>query len=80
MMKREFVSYEAGCWKPEARFYELVLDALDILPETVFFVDDLPRNVTAAKKAGMDAVVYRSRSDLQNELGLRFPDIQFSWA
>ena len=79
MMQRQFVSYEAGCWKPEVRFYRLVIDALGIPPHAVFFVDDLPRNVTGAKKAGMDAVVYRSKPELQTELSVRFPDIQFSW-
>lgn len=44
--------------KPDARAYVLGCEALDLSPGDVVFVDDQPRNVAGASRAGLDAVLF----------------------
>jgi len=48
-----------GMRKPDPEIYELTLQGLGLAGEDCLFVDDLERNCTAARAAGMRAVVYR---------------------
>lgn len=50
-----FVSYKMGVRKPDPRIYEMVLEELNASGEQCFFIDDLPENITAARKAGIQA-------------------------
>lgn len=50
-----YYSNEIGCRKPEAEIYEWVKQKENLIPEETFFVDDMPENVEAAKKAGWRA-------------------------
>jgi len=69
---REFVlSYEAGSSKPERAIYELAARRAGVAPEAIFFCDDLPQHVTAAREAGWDAEVFTSATGLAAELGRR---------
>jgi glucose-1-phosphatase len=67
----QFVSYDEGCWKPEALFYQQILRPLTCPPSAVFFVDDLPQNVEGARAAGMDAVLFESASQFRKALESR---------
>lgn len=67
----QFVSYEEGCWKPEPLFYKKILAQIGLAPGKVFFVDDLPKNVEGAKRAGLDAVLFVSRVQLVKDLRVR---------
>ena len=60
-----FLSYRMGTMKPENRCYTLPIEYLGLMPENVFFTDDRPENVVAAKKAGMHAVPFENASKLQ---------------
>ncbi len=59
--------------KPEPKIYQMALETMareqNVLPSQVLFVDDLPENLEAAKKAGMHAErsVYNSQ-ELENIL------------
>ncbi len=44
--------------KPAARAYALGCEALGVAAERVVFVDDQPRNVEGARRAGLDAVLF----------------------
>ena len=48
-----FPSYLVGKLKPDAEYFEHVLDALDVAPARVLFIDDNAINVEAAAKLGM---------------------------
>ena len=50
---RCFLSYEIGLVKPEPRVFQYVLDATDIAPGDILFLDDNPANIEAAARAGM---------------------------
>lgn len=46
-----------GIHKPDPRAFEWALETLALPPQDVLFVDDLPENVTAARRLGMPAVL-----------------------
>ena len=54
------VSGEVGVAKPDPRIYRVLLERYDLEPGRTVFVDDQPRNVAAARAAGL--------------IGLRFVD------
>ncbi len=56
------VSGEEHVIKPEHAIYELLLNRYSLRAEECLFIDDNPRNVTAAREVGMCAVVF-DRSD-----------------
>jgi HAD superfamily hydrolase (TIGR01509 family) len=62
------LSYETGFVKPDPRAYEDIARRLDVEPEECIFIDDQERYCTAAREAGMQAVVYTSFEQLQAEL------------
>lgn len=53
-----FLSYEMGTRKPEADFYQKVIDTLKSPVETMTFVDDKPENLAAAKEFGIDGIQF----------------------
>jgi putative hydrolase of the HAD superfamily len=69
------LSYRIGAMKPDAAVYAAAARQCQTPPERIFFTDDRADNVTAARAAGWDAVVYESVSQLNRALrerGLRF--------
>ncbi len=47
--------------KPDARAYALGCEALGLAPDEIVFVDDQPRNVEGARKAGLTAIAFDVR-------------------
>lgn len=62
--------------KPDARAYALGCEALDLAPEEIVFVDDQPRNIEGARRAGFDALQFdvtrpgSSFAEAERRLGL----------
>ncbi len=50
------ISGDVGMRKPERRIYELTVERMELAPEEILFVDDLPRNVEVARELGMQVV------------------------
>ena len=63
-----FASYELGVVKPDARFFEHVLEATGSRPEETVFVDDGPHNVEAAKALGIHTLCPANGEDWREEL------------
>lgn len=63
-----FTSFEAGMRKPEARFFEHVVDRIGFLPKDMVFVDDKVENVNAALALGMHGIVFKNRAELTCQL------------
>lgn len=67
--------------KPDPRAYALGCDALGLAPGDVVFVDDQPRNVDGARRAGLDAVLFdvtrpaESFAEAARRLGLEDEEI-----
>lgn len=66
-----------GCRKPDPRIYELLLDRVDLTPESCLFIDDTEINCDAAEELGIRSVHFRetaqARAAVHEMLGIH-PD------
>lgn len=65
------LSYEVGAAKPERAIFERAAERAATPPERIFFCDDLPEHVAAARAAGWDAEVFTSAALLADQLARR---------
>ena len=68
-------SYEIGASKPDERIYVRAAELAGVPAQEIFYCDDLPANVEAARQAGFDAVLYTDTPALVSDLrrrGVRF--------
>jgi len=65
------VSHVAGVMKPDAGIYAAATAAAAVPAHTIFFCDDLPQHVAAARAAGWDAELFTSASALIDQLAAR---------
>ena len=70
MIDRYVVSGAEGYVKPDRRLFQLLLDRYGLCAEDCIFVDDNASNVEAARKMGMDGIVFGGADDLRQRLGL----------
>jgi putative hydrolase of the HAD superfamily len=61
-------SFTAGALKPEPAIYEAALAAADCAPQECFYTDDMPVNVEAARRLGIDAEVFIDTPTLRGHL------------
>jgi FMN phosphatase YigB (HAD superfamily) len=62
------LSYKTGFIKPEPEAYQIVADRLDVDSSECVLVDDKERNVTGARQAGMQAILYKDLDQLKQYL------------
>jgi epoxide hydrolase-like predicted phosphatase len=62
------ISGEVGFIKPEPAIYELMATRLEVAPAECLFIDDRSPNIEAAKRVGMQAVVFTSNTQFENDL------------
>ncbi len=67
-------SDEEGMAKPDARIYHLAAERLGVRPDEALFVDDVPRNVEAARAVGMCAVHFRDTPQAVAEIERHLDD------
>ena len=58
-----YLSYRLGVMKPDARFFQAVIENECILPEESLFVDDGSRNVETARKLGFNTMCPKNGED-----------------
>ncbi|MCX5808679.1 MAG: HAD family phosphatase [Proteobacteria bacterium] len=58
------LSFEAGVKKPEKRIYEIIFEMMDVDKDEVFYIDDIERYVEAAKKYGIQGMVFKDARGL----------------
>jgi epoxide hydrolase-like predicted phosphatase len=63
-----FVSAQIGVMKPDTTAYRVALQALNVRPQDVLFVDDTLADVRAAQALGMRTILFRPETDLRAEL------------
>jgi glucose-1-phosphatase len=68
---RQVLSYEVGVMKPDAGIYAAAAATAGVPAHRIFFCDDLPQHVAAARTAGWDAELFTSASDLIDQLAAR---------
>lgn len=66
--KKLFPSHEVGCRKPEPEIYNKVLKKIGLRPEETVFIDDVTKFVRGARRAGMHAIRFKSKSQLMRDL------------
>lgn len=64
-----FLSYQIRSLKPESRIFTQVVERLQIAPSDIFYIDDIPLNVEAGKRAGMNSHLFHGRDELEKALG-----------
>jgi putative hydrolase of the HAD superfamily len=62
------VSAEVGIMKPDPQIYRIALDKLEVKPDEAVFVDDMRTNVEAARKLGMQGILFQSQEQTLHEL------------
>jgi 2-haloacid dehalogenase len=62
------VSGEERCAKPDPRIYEIAERRFGHPPEALFFTDDNPANVAAARRRGWRAHLFTDAASLEAEL------------
>lgn len=62
------LSHEVGARKPEPAIFDLAARMAGVAPHTIFFTDDIPEHVHAAREAGWDAEVFTTAAALAEAL------------
>lgn len=65
------LSCEIGVEKPDPKAYEILIDQLNLNPSEIIFIDDRIENIEEANKIGLDAILFQSPSQIQQELQSR---------
>lgn len=65
------LSCEMGIRKPDPKAYKILLDQFDLPSADIVFIDDKPENIKAAKKLGIDAILFESTDQIRQELNQR---------
>lgn len=65
------LSYQVGASKPERAIFERAAERAGTSPDQIFFCDDLPEHVAAARAAGWDAEVFTTAGLLTDQLARR---------
>jgi putative hydrolase of the HAD superfamily len=65
------LSFRVGVMKPQAGIFRAAAEMAGVEPGQIFYVDDVPGHVTAARQAGFDAVQYTTTPALVEALWQR---------
>lgn len=65
------LSCEIGAEKPNPRAYEILMEKLHLPSAEIVFIDDREENIEAAKKLGLDAILFKSSDQIRQELKKR---------
>jgi len=61
--------------KPDVRIFQEAARQMEVEPDQILFIDDLPHNVEGARKAGFHALPFTGAADLAEVLEKDYPDI-----
>ena len=59
------VSGDEQCAKPDARIYEIAEQRFGVAPQALFFTDDNPHNIAAARARGWQAHLFDGADGLE---------------
>ena len=65
------LSYELGAAKPDPAIFRKAAELARVAPEEIFYTDDVPGHVAAARAVGYDAVLFTGPAELAAELDRR---------
>lgn len=67
LIKKRVLSYKAKTVKPDKKIYKHLLKKFQIVPEETVFVDDLKKNILAARTLNFNAIHYTSHKKFLRE-------------
>jgi putative hydrolase of the HAD superfamily len=65
------LSYEVHAMKPQPEIFQVAVERAGCRPEECFYTDDIAAYIEAARRMGIDAVVFESRMQLEEEMRRR---------
>ena len=65
-----FCSGDEGIAKPDPKAFELTLERLGLKPNEAVFIDDTREHVEAARKLGLQGILFATAEELEKELNL----------
>ena len=68
MITEGILSCEVHTIKPYPAIYAHLLTRYGLIPEETVFVDDMPKNLTAAQRYGIHTILFGSREQVLEEL------------
>jgi glucose-1-phosphatase len=68
VMDEWILSFEVGAKKPAKRIFDAIFEKIDVRPEEVFYVDDIPEYVEAARNLGINGLVFKTAGQLRQAL------------
>ena len=63
-----YESYKCGAMKPDAKFFNAVMEGERLIPSETLFLDDGPRNIEAAKALGIQTLLVENGEDWTDRL------------
>jgi HAD superfamily hydrolase (TIGR01509 family) len=63
-------SGDEGIAKPDLKAFELTLERLGLKPNEAVFIDDTKEHVEAARKLGLQGILFTTAEELEKELDL----------
>ena len=63
-----YESYKCGAMKPDAKFFNAVIEGERLIPSETLFIDDGPRNIEAAKALGIHTRLVKNGEDWTGKL------------
>lgn len=61
-------SAEVGMRKPDLAIYHYIVEQLGVQPEEALFIDDVAANIDGARRAGLHAVQFLNRDQVQRDI------------
>jgi len=65
-------SYEVGLVKPDARFYQAILDQMGVEASQAIFIDDFAINIEGALAAGLNAIQFETIDQVKKTLATQY--------
>ncbi len=65
------ISFQTGHLKPEPAIYNQLIEKYNLNPGEALFIDDMPKNITAAQKTGIEAILFQTPEKLSEDLAAR---------
>lgn len=63
-----FLSYRLKSLKPEAKIFEQAVELLQLAAGDIFYIDDIPENIDAAGKIGLNGHLFVGHEELRERL------------
>lgn len=62
------LSYQVGAMKPDAAYYQPLIERSGLKPGQIFFTDDRPDNIAGARECGITAFQFTGADQLRSDL------------